>query len=139
MEEKLTRREVREGAFLILFQTMFRDETDDIANASIESMGLIKNEDTDEIVNGVTAHIAELDAIVEKYSKTRSTARIPKINMTLLRIALYEMIYCERVPAKVAINEAVELSKKYSYKADSGFINGILNSYLTELGENNAN
>lgn len=138
MEEKLTRRQVREGAFIILFQTMFQESAEEIAEAGVESMGLWKNEETDELVSGVLAHQAELDGIVEKYSKTRSVARIPKTNMTILRIALYEMKYCERVPAKAAINEAVELSKKYSYKEDSGFINGILNSYLTEMGENNA-
>ncbi|MDE7399349.1 MAG: transcription antitermination protein NusB, partial [Oscillospiraceae bacterium] len=49
---------------------------------------------------------------------------------------IYEMKYCERVPNAVAINEAVELAKKYSLKTDSGFINGILNSYMREL-ENN--
>ncbi len=138
MEEKLNRREVRESAFIILFQTMFRESAEEITEAGIESMGLLKNEETDEIVDGVLAHQAELDAIVEKYSKTRSIARIPKTNMTLLRIALYEMIHCERVPAKAAINEAIELSKKYCYKEDSGFINGILNSYMTEAGENDA-
>lgn len=138
MEEKLTRRQVREGAFIILFQTMFREDIEDISEAGIDSMGLWKNEETDKIVEGVLSHKDELDAIVSKFSKTRSVARIPRTNMTLLRIALYEMIYCEKVPAKVAINEAIELSKKYCYKEDSGFINGILNSYLNESGDNNA-
>ncbi len=117
MEEKLSRPEVREGAFLILFQTLFGATP----------------EETDEIVRGVTEHDKELTEIIAKYSKTRSVARIAKVNMVILKIAVYEMKYCDRVPCAAAINEAVELAKKYSMKPDSAFINGVLSSYMGEL------
>lgn len=133
MEENLTRREVREGAFIILYQTLFGVDAKEICEANEEAFGLVKNEETDEIVNGVLAHSEELEQIIAKYSTTRSVARIAKVNMVIMKIAVYEMKYCERVPNAAAINEAVELSKKYAYKADSGFINGVLNAYLGEL------
>lgn len=136
MEETLTRREVREGAFLILYQTMFGCTPEEIAQADEEAFGLVKNEETDEIVNGVLSHSDELEAVIAKYSTTRSVSRIAKINMVIMKIAAYEMKYCERVPAAAAINEAVELSKKYAYKQDSGFINGVLNAYMEELNAN---
>ena len=55
--------------------------------------------------------------------------------MVIMKIAIYEMKYCERVPNAAAINEAVELAKKYAMKQDSSFINGVLNAYLGELDE----
>ncbi len=133
MEEKLTRREVREGAFIILYQSLFGGDLTEICEANEEAFGLAKNEETDEIVNGVLEHNDELQEIIAKYSTTRSVARIAKVNMVIMKIAVYEMKYCERIPNAAAINEAVELSKKYAYKADSSFINGVLNAYLGEL------
>lgn len=136
MEERLTRREVREGAFIILYQTLFGKSAEDICELNEEAFGLVKTEETDEIVNGVLAHDEELEQVIAKYSTTRSVARIAKINMVIMKIAVYEMKYCDRVPNAAAINEAVELSKKYAYKQDSSFINGVLNAYLGELDGN---
>lgn len=136
MSEKLSRPEIREGAFLELYQMQFGTTLEEIDELNSDAFDMNKNEQTDEIVNGVLEHDAELLEVIAKYSKTRSVARIAKVNLIILKIAVYEMKYCERVPNAAAINEAVELAKKYSLKADSGFVNGILNSYMREL-ENN--
>lgn len=136
MSEKLSRPEIREGAFLELYQMLFGATLEEIDELNAEAFDMNKNEQTDEIVKGVLEHDSELLEIISKYSKTRSVARIAKVNLIILKIAVYEMKYCERVPNAAAINEAVELAKKYSLKTDSGFINGILNSYMREL-ENN--
>lgn len=136
MREKLSRSDIREGAFLELYQMQFGTTLEEIDELNADAFDMNKNEQTDEIVKGVLEHDAELLEIIAKYSKTRSVARIAKVNLIVLKIAVYEMKYCERVPNAAAINEAVELAKKYSLKADSGFVNGILNSYMREL-ENN--
>ena len=133
MSEKLSRPEVREGAFLILYQLMFGTTLEEIDELNAEAFDMAKNEQTDEIVNGVMEHSEELTEIIARFSASRSVSRIAKVNMIILKIAVYEMKYCERVPNAAAINEAVELAKKYSLKADSGFINGILNSDMREL------
>ncbi len=132
MEENLTRREVREAAFIILYQTLFGVELNEIYDANVEQFGLVRSEETDEIVNGVLAHSEELEQTIAKYSKTRAVSRIAKVNMVIMKIAVYEMKYCERMPDAAAINEAVELAKKYAYKADSGFINGVLSAYMVD-------
>ena len=134
--EKLSRPEVREGAFLILYQMMFGTTPEEIDELNAEAFDMAKNEETDEIVKGVTEHDEELLGLIARFSKTRSVARIAKVNLVILKIAIYEMKYCDRVPDAAAINEAVELAKKYSLKADSGFINGILNSCKEELHGN---
>ncbi|MBP1562196.1 MAG: transcription antitermination factor NusB [Oscillospiraceae bacterium] len=133
MEEKLKRHEIREGAFLILYQLLFGTTLDEIDELNAEAFDMAKNEETNEIVNGVLEHDAELLEVIAKFSKTRAASRIAKVNLVILKIAVYEMKYCERVPNAVAINEAVELAKKYSQKSDSSFINGILSSYMREL------
>lgn len=136
--EKLKRSDVREGAFLILYQTLFGTTPEEVDELNAEAFDLAKNEQTDELVWGVLEHDEELLQIVSRFSKTRSVSRIARVNIVILKIAVYEMKYCERVPNAAAINEAVELSKKYSLKADSSFINGILNSYMRELEGKNA-
>lgn len=134
--KKLTRPEIREGAFLELYQMMFGTTLEEIDELNADAFDMAKNEQTDEIVNGVLAHEEELCGVISKYSKSRTIARIAKVNLVILKIAIYEMKYSDRVPPAAAINEAVELAKKYSQKSDSGFINGILNSYLKELNGN---
>ncbi len=69
------------------------------------------------------------DEIIEKYANGWKLSRIPKVNLSVLRLALCEIIYIDGVPENVAINEAVELAKKYSGKEDFSFVNGILGSY----------
>ena len=133
MEEKLKRHEIREGAFLILYQLLFGTTLEEIDELNAQAFDMAKNEETNEIVNGVLEHDAELLEVIAKYSKTRAASRIAKVNLVILKIAVFEMKYCERVPNAVAINEAVELAKKYSQKSDSSFINGILSSYMREL------
>lgn len=135
-EKKLTRPEVREGAFLELYQIAFGTTLEEIDELNAEAFDMAKNEQTDEIVNGVLAHEEEICGVISKYSKSRSVARIAKVNLVILKIAIYEMKYSDKIPPAGAINEAVELAKKYSQKSDSGFINGILNSFLRELNGN---
>lgn len=133
MSERLTRPEIREGAFLELYQMTFGQTLEEIDELNAEAFDMAKNEQTDEIVKGVLEHEDELCEIIAKFSKSRAVSRIAKVNLVILKIAVYEMKYSEKVPPVSAINEAVELAKKYSYKTDSGFVNGILNSYLREL------
>lgn len=133
MSERLTRPEVREGAFLELYQISFGTTLEEIDELNSDAFDMAKNEQTDELVKGVLEHDKEICEIIGKYSNKRAVSRIAKVNLTILKIAVYEMKYCDRVPNAAAINEAVELAKKYSLKKDSGFINGILNSYMRDL------
>ncbi len=126
----MTRSEIRECAFLLLFQMEFNDcGLPELAEACEEAFGLVTDNAAFSIVNGVRENMSELDGAIAEYSKTRSVGRIAKINLTILRIAVYEMVYCDNIPPKVAINEAIELSKKYSGENDKVFISGLLGSF----------
>ena len=80
----------------------------------------------DATVAGIESHAEELDALIARYSTSRELARIARVDLCILRLALYEMRYAEDVPTSAAINEAVELAKKYDSKEASAYINGIL-------------
>ena len=96
MEEKLSRREVREGAFIILYQTLFGQTPQEITEADEEAFGLARSHETDLIVNGVLSHDEEITGIIAKYSTTRSVARISKVNLIIMKIAIYEIKYDDR-------------------------------------------
>jgi N utilization substance protein B len=83
---------------------------------------------TRELAEGVEAHRAELDEVISEYAKGWDISRIAPLEKNIMRVALYEMNYCEDVPFEVAIDEAVETAKKYSGAEAPGFVNGILGS-----------
>lgn len=126
----MNRSEMREQAFTLLFEReFFKDlpltEIEDVFSENIAPL----SDYAKELFEGTVEHIEEFDSIVSNYSKDWKINRIPKVNLSILRLALYEIIYVESVPENVAINEAIELTKKYSGKEDSAYVNGILGSY----------
>ena len=82
------------------------------------------------LVKGVDEHAAELDGYIAKYAKGWSFARIPLVASAIMRVAMYEMLYMPDIPNGAAINEAVEIAKKYETPETVKFINGILGSFL---------
>lgn len=126
----MNRSEMREQAFVLLFEReFFKDKpVEEIEEIYSENMAALSDYAKESFENTVL-HKAEFDEIIEKYSNGWKLNRIPKVNLSILRLALYEIIYVDGVPENVAINEAVELAKKYSGKEDFAFINGILGSY----------
>ena len=82
------------------------------------------------VVLGTAEHAREMDAYVEKYARGWKVSRISRIALTILRTALFEVVFLDDVPDSVAINEAVELSKGYEDQETVSFINGILGSFM---------
>ena len=81
---------------------------------------------------GVSARREELDGIIGKYAQGWALNRLAKVDLTILRMAVYELLYMPEVPVGATINEAVELAKAYGEDKSSGFINGILGSVARE-------
>lgn len=124
------RRDVRESAFILSFEMLFRDDTaEEIFNTAEENETVFVDDEVKALVNGVTEKKDELDSIISKFSNKRSIDRIPKINLAILRLAIYEALYDEKVPVNVAISEAVTLAQKFAQEPDIAFINGVLGSY----------
>jgi len=88
----------------------------------------------EQVASGVEEHAEEIDALVSKYAVDWSIGRIARVDLSILRVAIYEMLYRDDVPTGAAINEAVELAKRYGGERSYAFINGILGSVAKELG-----
>lgn len=126
----MKRREMREFAFMLAFEGLFRDDTDEEILALAETAEEISlSGSVVALFKGTREHGAELDEIISTYSQKRQIERIPKVNVAILRIALFEILYDDKVPQNAAINEAVLLSKKYAADEDVAFVNGVLGNY----------
>jgi transcription antitermination protein NusB len=85
---------------------------------------------TEELISGVKEHQAQIDSIISQVAENWRLDRMAAIDRNILRLGAYEMLFCAEVPAKVAINEALELAKRYSTAQSSRFVNGILDRVL---------
>ncbi len=125
----MNRTQQREQAFCLVFQNMFNnEETLEIYNENVAKVG----DYAKRLFEGVIANVDEIDCCINTHAKGWKTKRLPKVNLAILRLAIYEINYVDEVPDSVAINEAVELAKKYSGEGDYSFINGILGSVAKE-------
>jgi len=85
------------------------------------------------LVLGVLEHREELDRLIEQYSENWRLDRIDVIDRNILRMALFELLYCQDIPPKVTINEAIDLGKRYGSEDSGSFINGILDRIQNEV------
>lgn len=132
----MTRRELRENTFKLLFHKEFHGEEDMEEQFAyyMESLGTINEKDENFIrfrVFDIIPKIEEIDACLDEVSEGWKTARMGRVDLTILRLAYYEMKFDETIPEVVAINEAVELAKKFGGDSSPSFVNGIL-AKLTE-------
>ena len=127
----MTRREIRELIFKMIFRVEFHDEAeipeqlrlfmDALDTASEEDQDYIEHKSSD-----ILAHLQEIDEIINTSATGWKTSRMAKVELALIRVAVYEIRYEEDIPTKVAINEAVELAKEYGEDNSAAFVNGVL-------------
>ena len=85
------------------------------------------------LVYGVVAAKSDIDALIEQFSKNWKINRMSCVDRNVMRIAVYELLYCEDIPPKVSINEAVDVGKKFGTEESGAFINGIMDSIRDAL------
>lgn len=126
----MRRTKQREQAFFLIFEQQFSGDAPDEAMAlyaeNMEELG----EYAAALYNGVCAKLEEIDGVIAANLKGWKISRVSKVNLAILRLAVYEIRFDEEVPDSVAINEAVELAKKYGGEDDSAFINGVLGAIV---------
>ena len=125
----MTRRALREQVFKMLFRVEFHDAEEMKEQAVLfdeeESCSEKDKEYITKKFENIVEKITEIDAVNE-VAKGWKTTRMGKVDLTIIRLAVYEMKYEEDIPVKVAINEAVELAKQYGTDDSPAFVNGIL-------------
>ena len=131
----ISRYKMREQAFILCFEMLFSDtDIDELADNAGDAREEFLSDYAIGCAKGVKEHEEEIDAkISENLKKGWKISRISKVSLALLRLAVYEILYRDDVPTSVSINEAVELSKKYTGKEDTSFINGVLGSVAKAL------
>ena len=131
----MTRRELRENVFMMLFRVEFHEEGEMTEQLGLleEDLENVKPEDLEYInrkCNDIIAKVAEIDAAINESTTGWKTTRMGKVDLTIIRLAVYEMKYEEDIPSKVSINEAVELAKKYGTDESASFVNGVLAKFV---------
>ena len=128
----MSRREIREQIFKLLFRIEFNQKEEmaqqeafifsDEENETSEKESVIISEK----VNKIVEKLDDIDQLLNEKAKGWETERMGKVDLTILRLAVYEILYDEDIPTGVAINEAVELAKKFGQDSSPAFVNGVL-------------
>ena len=128
----MSRRELRELIFKLLFRVEF-NQKEELAQQEVfffeDEENQAEEEYSDQVkgkFRRIVERLDEIDAMLNEKAKGWSTNRMGKVDLTILRLAVFEIKYDEEIPTGVAINEAVELAKKFSSDEAPAFINGIL-------------
>jgi len=130
----MTRREVRDYAFKLIYEKLLRDDPiEELYEIASEIDEIMVSDEVKILVEGVLEKAEELDERISSLSTTRAISRIPKINIAILRIAIFEILYDDKTPMNAAISEAVLLSESYSYKEDTRFVNGVLSTFAKNI------
>ena len=133
----MQRKNARENAFILIFESVCKKEetAEEIFNIATEIRGLEYDDYVKEVFFGTYQQSAVIDNAVEKNAKGWKLQRISPISMAIIRLAAYEMMFCDDIPARVSINEAIELSKKYDDEKAYAFVNGVLNALAAECSK----
>ncbi|HPL63843.1 MAG: transcription antitermination factor NusB [Syntrophales bacterium] len=130
------RRKAREIALQVLFEI---DALEIDAKAAIdlfwnnfEAPDDVKDFSS-KLVNGTRDHVGEIDSLIVSCSENWSIQRMSRVDRNILRLAVYELLYCSDIPPKVALNEAIDLGKSYGSENSGSFINGILDALHSKL------
>ena len=132
----MNRRSLREQVFKLLFRVEFneREEMEEQCHLFLEHEEVVMTEEEEthsvEKYKAIHEKLEEIDAMINEKAKGWNTDRMGKVDLTVIRLAVYEMKYDETIPDGVAINEAVELAKLYGQDESAGFVNGVLAKFV---------
>ncbi len=124
----MNRKKAREYAFILLFEYKFQpEEIEQILADFIEEFKPGEQQSyIERVVRGVVENLASIDKKIGEFSQGWTTERISNVTMSALRLGIFEIEFCEDIPAVVSVNEAVSIAKKYEGEEAAPFVNGIL-------------
>jgi N utilization substance protein B len=135
----MSRREARRAVFELLFETEFNSDRTpvDVLALAREDRDLGDDDYVEKTYLGAVEKVAVIDVLLSKFSRGWKTDRMSRVSRAVLRLCTYELLYTD-VPANVALNEAVELTKKFDDPKARAFVNGVLNSIKNEIEKTGA-
>lgn len=132
----MNRRSLREQVFKLLFRVEFnsKEEMEEQCRLFLEHEDEeISPKDAEHIIakfSAIQERLEEIDKRIDEKAQKWSSDRMGKVDLTIIRLAVYEIVFDETIPTGVAINEAVELAKKFGQEESSGFVNGVLAKFV---------
>ncbi len=132
----MQRKLARENAFLLIFESVCKNDEDnqEIFDKAVDVRGLEYDDYVKAVYFGVAEKLEEINALTEKHFKGWKAERISPVSRAIIKLSTYEMMCMEDIPARVSINEAIELAKKFDDEKSYSFVNGVLNAVAEELG-----
>lgn len=130
------RKQAREGTMQVLYQMILNDDYSDDALESYLDNFVFGDSETEYIVDAIGKIVENLESIdnaIEVNLKEWEIQRVARVDLSILRIAIYEILYRDDIPVQVSINEAIEISKKYSTEDSFRFVNGVLGGFVRSL------
>ena len=130
------RKTARENAFKLIFEKLINEDSDELGYAALTE-GLDENDKNflDTLLCGVETEKEFLKSVVSRFLRGFNLDRIYKIDLAILYVSCYEILFLTDVPDKVSVNEAVELSKTYSTDKSPAFVNGVLAGVIADKEE----
>lgn len=134
---QIKRKEAREMLFGLLFEKEFKcdEAVDGIYEISAENREIPENAYIKDSFFAICQKSELLDDIISKYAKGWKADRLSRVSRSVIRLAVYEMLFCSDIPANVSISEAVELAKKYGEDKARAFVNGVLSGINKDISE----
>ena len=135
----MSRKTAREVTMKLAFARMFDGECEETYQEVLDKSGINEaptEEDiiySQEVLKGIEEHEAEIDALIDEIAIGWRIERMPKVDLSVLRVAIYEMVYRDDIPHGVSINEAVELAKQFGGERSSAYINGMRGTLAKRL------
>ena len=134
----MSRRTAREAALKVLFQVdVGKNDPEEALRNTVQEDGLQDREAgfAGDLVRGALSHLEEIDTMIAPLAVDWSLSRMANVDRNVLRLAVYELLYLDDIPASVSINEAVDLAKTYSTPESGKFVNGILGNVARRAGK----
>lgn len=132
----MSRRTIRENVFKLAYETAVCGEINELTvDAVTQNIDEDDKSYFDKVFYGIADNREKLEGIIKRYARAYEFERLYKVDIAILLVAIYEIIYMDDIPYKVSVNEAVELAKAYSTDKSAGYINGILASVIKNMEE----
>ena len=133
----MSRKTIRENVFKLAHETVICGEVNDLTVEMVtQNIDQLDKAYFDEVFFGVVNKKDKLTEIIKKYARSYEFDRLYKVDIAILFVAIYEILYVQDIPHKVSANEAVELAKAYSTEKSASYINGILASVIKSVEDN---
>ena len=129
--KKISRHQMRENAFILIFEKLFNDESaEEIISIAREYEEMEVTEQVESMFRGVLQHEREIDSVIEPNLKKWTKDRISRVSLAILRLGVYELVFTNDVEADIIVSECVKLATTFAHEDDVSFINGVLGNIV---------